>query len=71
LGTALQLARDIAANAPLAVLLSKRIVDEHRDWGAAEAFDRLSDIAGEVIGSADAQEGIRAYAENRTPSWKG
>jgi acetyl-CoA C-acetyltransferase len=70
-GTALQLARDIAANAPLAVLLSKRIVDEHRDWGAAEAFDRLSDIAGEVIGSADAAEGIRAYAENRTPSWKG
>ncbi|BEL08567.1 hypothetical protein Q0Z83_067580 [Actinoplanes sichuanensis] len=70
-GTALQLAQDIAANAPLAVLLSKRIVDEHRDWGAAEAFDRLSDIAGEVIGSADAQEGIRAYAENRTPIWKG
>ncbi|GIE74942.1 hypothetical protein Aph02nite_08920 [Actinoplanes philippinensis] len=70
-GTALRLARDIAANAPLAVLLSKRIVDEHRDWGAAEAFDRLSDIAGEVIGSADAQEGIRAYAEHRTPSWKG
>jgi acetyl-CoA C-acetyltransferase len=70
-GTALQLAQDIAANAPLAVLLSKRIVDEHRDWGAAEAFDRLSDIAGEVIGSADAAEGIRAYAENRPPSWKG
>ncbi|MEU4619692.1 crotonase/enoyl-CoA hydratase family protein [Actinoplanes sp. NPDC023801] len=69
--TALELARDIAANAPLAVLLSKRIVDEHRDWGAAVAFDRLSDIAGEVIGSADAQEGIRAYAENRAPSWKG
>jgi acetyl-CoA C-acetyltransferase len=70
-GTALELARDIAANAPLAVLLSKRIVDEHRDWGAAVAFDRLSDIAGEVIGSADAQEGIRAYAENRPPQWKG
>ncbi|GIE31798.1 hypothetical protein Ait01nite_048430 [Actinoplanes italicus] len=68
--TALELAQDIAANAPLAVLLSKRIVDEHRDWGAAEAFDRLSDIAGEVIGSADAQEGIRAYAENRPPQWK-
>ncbi|MEV0898256.1 crotonase/enoyl-CoA hydratase family protein [Actinoplanes sp. NPDC049802] len=68
LDTALELAHDIAANAPLAVLLSKRIVDEHRDWGAAEAFDRLSDIAGEVIGSADAVEGIRAYAENRAPS---
>ncbi|GAA4941394.1 type II toxin-antitoxin system Rv0910 family toxin [Actinoplanes utahensis] len=69
--TALELAQDIAANAPLAVLLSKRIVDEHRDWGAAEAFDRLSDIAGEVIGSADAVEGVRAFAENRPPQWKG
>ncbi|MDI6101779.1 crotonase/enoyl-CoA hydratase family protein [Actinoplanes sp. NEAU-A12] len=71
LDTALELAHDIAANAPLAVLLSKRIVDEHRDWGAADAFDHLSDIAAEVIGSADALEGIRAYAEHRPPSWKG
>ncbi|SDT57292.1 crotonase/enoyl-CoA hydratase family protein [Actinoplanes derwentensis] len=71
LATALELAAGIAANAPLAVLLSKRIVDEHRDWGAAEAFDRLSDISGRVIGSADAQEGIRAFAEHRTPQWKG
>ncbi|WP_430787832.1 crotonase/enoyl-CoA hydratase family protein [Actinoplanes sp. G11-F43] len=71
LSTALELAHDIAANAPLAVLLSKRIVDEHRDWGAAEAFDHLSDIAGRVIGSADAREGIRAFAENRAPQWKG
>ncbi|WP_433833347.1 type II toxin-antitoxin system Rv0910 family toxin [Actinoplanes sp. CA-015351] len=68
---AIELAQEIAANAPLAVLLSKRIVDEHRDWNTAEAFDRLSDIAGEVIGSADAVEGIRAYAEGRTPRWKG
>ncbi|BBH69673.1 hypothetical protein ACTI_63580 [Actinoplanes sp. OR16] len=71
LETALDLAREIAANAPLAVHLSKRIVDEHRDWSTAEAFDRLSDFAGEVIGSADAAEGIRAFAEGRAPHWKG
>jgi acetyl-CoA C-acetyltransferase len=68
---ALELAQEIAANAPLAVLASKRIVDEHRDWSTAEAFDRLSDFAGEVIGSADATEGIRAFAEGRAPHWKG
>ncbi|MEU7903435.1 crotonase/enoyl-CoA hydratase family protein [Actinoplanes sp. NPDC049118] len=71
LATALELAHRIAANAPLAVLLSKRIVDEHRDWSTAEAFDRLSGIAAEVIGSADAAEGVRAYAEKRAPVWKG
>ncbi|MEU4427057.1 crotonase/enoyl-CoA hydratase family protein [Actinoplanes sp. NPDC024001] len=70
LETALELAHDIAANAPLAVFLSKRIADEHRDWSTAEAFDRLAGIAGEVIGSADAVEGIRAYAEKRAPVWK-
>ncbi|MEU8243401.1 crotonase/enoyl-CoA hydratase family protein [Actinoplanes missouriensis] len=71
LETALELAQEIAANAPLSVRLSKRIVDEHRDWSTAESFDRLSDFAGEVIGSADAQEGIRAFAEGRAPQWKG
>lgn len=70
LETALDLAHDIAANAPLAVYLSKRIADEHHDWSSAEAFDRLADIAGEVIGSEDAVEGVRAYAEKRTPIWK-
>ncbi|BAL89431.1 putative enoyl-CoA hydratase [Actinoplanes missouriensis 431] len=71
LKTALELAQEIAANAPLSVRLSKRIVDEHRDWSTAESFDRLSDFAGEVIGSADAREGIRAFAEGRAPQWKG
>ncbi|WP_229075632.1 crotonase/enoyl-CoA hydratase family protein [Actinoplanes sp. DH11] len=71
LETAIELAQEIAANAPLSVLASKRIVDEHRDWSTAEAFDRLNDIAGEVIGSADATEGIRAFAEGRAPRWKG
>nr|BFE74153.1 hypothetical protein GCM10020092_074540 [Actinoplanes digitatis] len=71
LATALELAHHIAANAPLAVLLSKRIVDEHGDWSTAEAFDRLSGIAGEVIASADAAEGVRAYAEKRAPVWTG
>ncbi|MEU4689280.1 crotonase/enoyl-CoA hydratase family protein [Actinoplanes sp. NPDC023714] len=71
LATALEIAQEIAANAPLAVQLSKRIVDEHRDWTTAESFDRLSDFAGEVIGSADAREGIRAFAEGRAPQWKG
>ncbi|MBG0567266.1 type II toxin-antitoxin system Rv0910 family toxin [Actinoplanes aureus] len=70
LDTALELAHDIAANAPLAVYLSKRIADEHRDWSTAEAFDKLAGIAGEVIGSADAIEGVRAYAEKRAPVWK-
>ncbi|MET8152424.1 crotonase/enoyl-CoA hydratase family protein [Actinoplanes sp. NPDC049668] len=71
LETALELAHHIAANAPLAVLLSKRIVDEHGDWSTAEAFDRLSGIAGEVIASVDAAEGVRAYAEKRAPVWTG
>ncbi|MFC7529929.1 crotonase/enoyl-CoA hydratase family protein [Actinoplanes sp. GCM10030250] len=69
LETALDLAHQIAANAPLAVLLSKRIVDEHHDWSTAESFDRLSGIAAEVMGSPDALEGVRAYAEKRAPVW--
>ncbi|MGH3714141.1 MAG: crotonase/enoyl-CoA hydratase family protein, partial [Micromonosporaceae bacterium] len=71
LDTALALARQIAGNAPLSVDLSKQIVDEHADWPSDEAFDRQSELAGGALGSEDATEGIRAFAERRDPRWRG
>ncbi|GIE91341.1 type II toxin-antitoxin system Rv0910 family toxin [Actinoplanes regularis] len=51
--TAFDLATSIAAHPALAVLLAKRIVDEHLDWTTGEAFGHLSEIAGQVLGSAN------------------
>lgn len=71
---ALQLARQIAANAPLAVRASKRImrrsVEFGSDWDPA-IWDMNEAEFGEVRRSEDAKEGPRAFAEKRPPRWQG
>jgi enoyl-CoA hydratase len=68
---AIALARRIAANAPLALVASKRIVSESADWCAAEAFARQAEIADPVFASEDAREGAVAFTERRQPIWVG
>jgi enoyl-CoA hydratase len=68
---ALELAAAIAANAPLAVRASKRIMRESRDWPAESAFGLQAPIAEAVRSSADAREGARSFAEKRVPAWRG
>lgn len=71
LEAALALAEEIAANAPLSVVMSKRIVREAPGWPEDEVWDRQRPLAEAVIGSEDAQEGARAFAERRIPAWSG
>nr|WP_145551493.1 crotonase/enoyl-CoA hydratase family protein [Variovorax boronicumulans] len=71
LADALQLAASVAANGPLAVATSKRIVSESADWSQAEMFERQKPIAAPVFTSADAREGSAAFAEKRKPNWTG
>jgi enoyl-CoA hydratase len=71
LDAALELAEAIAANGPLALAATKRILTESVDWPSSEFFARQGEIAGPVMGSEDAQEGAKAFAEKRAPVWKG
>jgi len=71
LAVACELAGRIAANAPLAVATSKRIMVESADWDSGEAFARQDEIARPVFTSADALEGAAAFAEKRPPVWRG
>ncbi|MPY77378.1 MAG: crotonase/enoyl-CoA hydratase family protein [Actinophytocola sp.] len=68
---ALELAATIAANAPLAVEASKRIIDERAGWSGAEAWDKQTDVASVALFSEDATEGVRAFAQGRDPVWRG
>lgn len=68
---AVALALRIAANAPLAIAASKRILREAGDWTNAEGFARQGEIAGPVLTSEDAMEGARAFAAGREPTWRG
>jgi enoyl-CoA hydratase len=71
LEAALELAAVIAANGPLAVKATKRILRESGDWPESEFFARQESIAGPVYTSEDAREGASAFAEKRAPVWKG
>jgi enoyl-CoA hydratase len=71
LSAALELADQIAINAPLALVASKRILSEAVDWPEAEFFERQQEIAEPVMASEDAREGATAFAEKRAPVWKG
>ncbi len=71
LAGALELAEAVAANGPLALRATKRILVESGDWPEAEFFARQREIAGAVMSSEDAREGATAFAEKRPPVWKG
>lgn len=74
LTAALELAETIAANAPLAVRASKRIMHRVNDFGSdwdTPIWDMSMQQAVPVFVSKDAIEGPRAFAEKREPNWRG
>ena len=71
LEAALELAERIAANGPLALAATKRVMVESADWPDAEFFARQRPIIDPVFNSEDAREGATAFAERRDPVWKG
>jgi len=66
-----ELAGSISANGPLAVRVSKQIMAASDDWSTSQMWDRQNELAGPVFVSHDAMEGAAAFAEKRTPNWKG
>ena len=71
LDAALELAGTIAANGPLALAATKRVMVESADWPDSEFFTRQQSLVGPVMASEDAREGATAFAEKRPPVWKG
>ena len=71
LDVALELAETIAANGPVALAATKRILVESSDWPDSEFFERQGPIYDQVFSSEDAREGATAFAERRAPEWKG
>ena len=71
LTAALALADRIAQNGPLAVAATKAIARDGQDWTSADGWRRQEEIIRPIFDSADAREGALAFAEKRTPVWRG
>ena len=68
---ALEMAVQIAANAPLSVVAGKAMVQNTIETTLGAGRLRANEIWESVYKSADAQEGPRAFKEKRAPIWLG
>ncbi|MEM1132084.1 MAG: crotonase/enoyl-CoA hydratase family protein [Pseudomonadota bacterium] len=71
LDAAMELAASVAANGPLALKATKRIINESYDWTEEEGWKKQAEITAPVFTSEDAKEGSLAFAEKRKPNWQG
>lgn len=66
-----EFAEQIAANAPLSVAAGKQTATLTAQHPLREAFELAESIWEPVYLSQDAQEGMAAFKEKRSPQWKG
>ena len=68
----LDLAAEIAANAPLSLAGNKRVIRTLRARPLPEEVEReLVELRESCFRSGDFREGVRAFAEKRPPRWQG
>jgi enoyl-CoA hydratase/carnithine racemase len=68
---ALEMARVIASKSPLTVSIGKRAFYDQIEMPLGRAYDYAAQVMVENMLKADAAEGIGAFLEKRSPTWKG
>jgi enoyl-CoA hydratase len=71
LDEALKLAEEIAARAPLAVRVAKKMINESFELTLSEGLAEEKQQFYNLFATEDQKEGMRAFVEKRQPEWKG
>ena len=71
LDVSLELAGEVAANAPLALRASKTVLARQWSWDDDTFWAKQGELVAPVFASEDAIEGATSFAEKRDPNWKG
>ncbi len=71
LDAALEVARAIAANAPLAVRAAKRAINEGIELGLEDAYRLEARLFAPLVATADFGEGAQAFFDKRPPHFDG
>ena len=68
---ALELAHQVASASPLTLRIGKHAFYRQIDAGQDQAYELMSQTMAENAMTCDAQEGMSAFLEKRTPTWRG
>jgi enoyl-CoA hydratase/carnithine racemase len=69
--TALEMAHQVASASPLTLRIGKQAFYRQIDASQEQAYELMSQTMAENAMTCDAQEGMSAFLEKRTPTWRG
>jgi enoyl-CoA hydratase/carnithine racemase len=71
LNKGLELARTLAANAPISMRLVKQVLNQSYDLNLESVMQLETEATLECLASEDLQEGVQSFLEKRAPIYKG
>jgi len=69
-GTTMEMAQKIASKSSMTLATGKRAFYEQREMSLSQAYIHASNVMVENMLARDAEEGISAFIEKRTPQWQ-